>query len=64
MVLGSGSSSFAMLRNLVERLPAIVGSHWINNRITPISIRDVVFYLVKAADLPSDVSRAFGIGNP
>lgn len=53
-----------MLRNLVERLPAIVGSHWINNRITPISIRDVVFYLVKAADLPSDVSRAFGIGNP
>lgn len=64
VVLGSGSSSFVMLGNLAERLPAIVGPQWINNKITPISIRDVVFYLVKAADLPKDLSQTFDIGNP
>lgn len=64
VVLGGGSKSFTMLRHLAERLPGAFGPSWINNQITPISIRDAVHYLVAAAELPSDVNRAFDIGGP
>lgn len=64
VVLGDGSKSFTMLRHLAERLPGAFGPSWINNRITPISIRDAVHYLAAAADLPRDVNRTFDIGGP
>ncbi|WP_257181649.1 tryptophan-rich sensory protein [Corynebacterium cystitidis] len=64
VVLGDGSVSFEMLRHLSERLPGAIGPKWIRNRITPISVRDVVFYLAGAADLPEDVNRTFDVGGP
>lgn len=64
VVLGDESISFKMLRHLSERLPGAIGPEWILNRITPISVRDVVFYLAGAADLPSEVNRTFDIGGP
>lgn len=62
VVLGDGSKSFTMLRHLSERLPGAFGPQWINNRITPISVRDAVHYLVAAADLPAEENRTFDIG--
>lgn len=64
VVLGPGSLSFQLLRHVSERVPAFIAPAWIQNQITPISVRDVVHYLVAAADLPSDVSRTFDIGGP
>ncbi|AGM06848.1 oxidoreductase [Amycolatopsis keratiniphila] len=64
VIIGSGSASFEMLRYLTERLPAMVTPRWVRNRIQPIAIRDVLHYLVHAADLPSDVNGAFDIGGP
>jgi uncharacterized protein YbjT (DUF2867 family) len=64
VIIGSGSASFEMLRYLTERLPAMVTPRWVGNRIQPIAIRDVLRYLVAAADLPPDVNRAFDIGGP
>ncbi len=64
MIIGSGSASFEMLRYLTERLPAMVTPKWVRNRIQPIAIRDVLRYLVAAADLPPDVNRSFDIGGP
>ncbi|MFZ0325158.1 MAG: SDR family oxidoreductase [Actinomycetes bacterium] len=64
VILGSGSASFEMLRYLTERLPAMVTPRWVANRIQPIAIRDVLRYLVAAADLPADVNRSFDIGGP
>lgn len=49
-VIGSGSASFEIIRHLTERLPVMIAPQWINNRIEPISVRDVLHYLVKAAD--------------
>jgi len=37
---------------------------WVRNFIQPIAIRDVLHYLVRAADLPSSVNRALDIGGP
>jgi uncharacterized protein YbjT (DUF2867 family) len=62
VVIGSGSASFEMLRHLTERLPVMVVPRWVDTRIQPIAIRDVLRYLVGVADLPADVNRAFDIG--
>lgn len=64
VILGSGSASFEMLRYLTERLPAMVTPKWVDNRIQPIAIRDVLRYLVGCAELPPDVNRVFDIGGP
>ncbi len=64
VVLGKGSISFRMLRHLAERLPGAIGPGWLRHQITPISVRDVVFYLAGAAELPAEVNRAFDIGGP
>ncbi|RSM81068.1 DUF2867 domain-containing protein [Amycolatopsis sp. WAC 01375] len=64
VIIGSGSASFEMLRYLTERLPAIITPRWVHNRIQPIAIRDVLHYLVHAADQPPEVNGAFDIGGP
>ncbi|GAA2514906.1 SDR family oxidoreductase [Pilimelia columellifera subsp. columellifera] len=62
VILGSGSASFEMMRYLTERLPLMVTPRWVENRIQPIAVRDVLRYLVGAATMPAEVSRAFDIG--
>ena len=64
IILGSGSASFEMLRHLTTRLPVMVTPKWLDNRIQPIAVRDVLHYLVGAADLPPEVNRTFDIGGP
>jgi uncharacterized protein YbjT (DUF2867 family) len=64
VVIGSGSASFEMLRNLTERLPFMVTPKWLKNRIQPIAVRDVLRYLVGAASIPSEVSGVFDVGGP
>ncbi|WP_374204863.1 SDR family oxidoreductase [Actinotalea sp. C106] len=64
VILGSGSASFEMMRYLTERLPAMTTPRWVDNRIQPIAVRDVLRYLVGSADMPAEVSRTFDIGGP
>lgn len=64
VVLGSGSASFEMMRYLTERLPAMTVPTWVDNRIQPIAVRDVLRYLVGSAAMPPEVSRAFDVGGP
>ena len=64
VIIGAGSASFEMLRYLTERLPVMVTPKWLRTRVQPIAVRDVLYYLTKAAALPADVSRAFDIGGP
>jgi uncharacterized protein YbjT (DUF2867 family) len=64
VIIGSGSASFEMLRYLTERLPVMVTPKWVETRIQPIAVHDVLRYLVGCAALPPDVSRRFDIGGP
>lgn len=64
VVIGSGSASFEMIRHLTNRLPVMTTPRWVNNRIQPIAVRDVLYYLVAAADAPLPHSRAYDIGGP
>ena len=64
VVIGSGSASFEMLRYLTERLPIMTVPKWVQVRIQPIAVRDVLRYLVGAAALDSKISGVFDIGGP
>ena len=64
IIIGSGSASFEMTRYLTERLPAMVTPAWVRTPTQPIAIRDVLYYLVRCADLPPGLNRAFDIGGP
>ncbi|GAA1249486.1 SDR family oxidoreductase [Oryzihumus leptocrescens] len=64
VILGSGSASFEMLRYLTERLPVMVTPKWLNTRIQPIAVRDVLRYLVGSAAIPAEVNRGFDVGGP
>jgi hypothetical protein len=64
VVIGSGSASFEMVRHLTEVLPYMPAPKWVRNRIQPIAVRDVMHYLLGAAELPADVNRTFDIGGP
>jgi uncharacterized protein YbjT (DUF2867 family) len=64
VIVGSGSASFEMLRQLTRRLPVMITPKWLDNRIQPIGVGDVLHYLAATVDLPPDVNRTFDIGGP
>ncbi len=64
VVIGSGSASFEMIRQLTDVLPAMVAPKWVRNRVQPIAVRDVLYYLAAAADITEDLNRTFDIGGP
>ncbi|MBF4634315.1 SDR family oxidoreductase [Agreia pratensis] len=64
VIIGSGSTSFEMVRHLTDVLPYMPAPRWVRNRIQPIAVRDVLYYLVHSATVPSDVNRTFDIGGP
>lgn len=64
VVIGSGSASFEMIRHLTDRLPVMTTPKWVHNKIQPIAVRDVLYYLVAAATAPVPSSRTWDIGGP
>lgn len=53
LVIGRGSASFEILRQLVDRLPAMICPKWVDTRCQPIALADAVTYLVASSDLPA-----------
>ena len=62
VVLGSGSLSFELVRNLVERLPIMTTPKWVSVPTQPIGIRDLLRYLMASIDHPVEESRIYEIG--
>lgn len=48
IIIGSGSASFEIIRDLVEKLPVLITPRWVLTKCQPIGIRDVLRYLSKA----------------
>ncbi len=61
IVLGRGGASFEIMRQLVERLPAMVCPKWVTTRCQPIALPDMVRYLVAAPGLDAG---AYDVGGP
>jgi uncharacterized protein YbjT (DUF2867 family) len=62
VVIGSGSLSFELIRNLTERLPVMICPRWTNTRTQPIAVRDVMSYLTRALDVPASRGQVIEIG--
>jgi uncharacterized protein YbjT (DUF2867 family) len=64
MIIGSGSASFEILRYLTERLPVLVTPRWVRTECQPISVRNVLHYLVQCITVPETAGRTLEIGGP
>lgn len=64
VIIGNGSASYAMLSSYAARSRVFAVPGWMHNRITPIAIRDAVYYLAGAASLHPELNRTFDIGGP
>jgi uncharacterized protein YbjT (DUF2867 family) len=64
IIIGAGGASFVMLKYLVERLPVMICPKWIDTRIQPIAVKDVLAYLTGCLLNPDTAGEKFDIGGP
>lgn len=64
IVVGSGSASFEIIRDIVEKLPIMLTPTWVNTKSQPIGIRDVITYLVGVLYNEKCYNKSFDIGGP
>ncbi|NML63752.1 SDR family oxidoreductase [Hymenobacter sp. RP-2-7] len=64
IIIGSGSASFEIIRDIVEKLPVMVTPRWLNSRCQPLGIRDVIFYLTAVLANPACLGQSFDLGGP
>lgn len=64
LIIGAGSTSFEILRYVSDRFPVLPLPNWMSNPIDPISIRDVLYYLVAAADSSRVPAGSYDISGP
>jgi uncharacterized protein YbjT (DUF2867 family) len=62
IIIGSGSASFEIIRDLVEKLPVMIAPRWLKTRCQPIGIRNVIEYLQGVMLKPETFNQAFDIG--
>ena len=64
VIIGSGSASFEIIRDLVEKIPIMIAPKWINNQCQPISIYNIIEYLINVIHHPDCLNQIFDIGGP
>jgi uncharacterized protein YbjT (DUF2867 family) len=63
VIIGSGSASFEIIRNLTEKLPVMTTPKWVNTMAQPICIKDVLSYLQEAIKLETKENLIVDIGS-
>ncbi len=64
IIIGSGSASFEIMRDLVEKLPMMITPKWLQTRCQPIGVRDVISFLSRSLMCKETFDRNFDIGGP
>jgi uncharacterized protein YbjT (DUF2867 family) len=64
IIVGSGSASFEIIRDLVEKLPVMIAPKWLGTRCQPISIRNVIQYLSGVMLKRETFNKSYDIGGP
>ncbi|MHA6249981.1 SDR family oxidoreductase [Pontibacter sp. CAU 1760] len=64
IIIGSGSASFEIIRDLVEKLPFMITPKWLRTKCQPIGISDVILFLIKSLFNEKTYNRNFDIGGP
>lgn len=64
IIVGSGSSSFEIIRDLVEKLPVMISPKWLNTKTQPIAIRNVLEFLTGVLLLKATYNKSYDIAGP
>ncbi|HKG68133.1 MAG TPA: SDR family oxidoreductase [Segetibacter sp.] len=64
IIVGSGSASFEIIRDLVEKLPLMVAPRWVNTECQPIAVRNVIEFLSGVLLLNETFNKNYDIGGP
>lgn len=64
IIIGAGSASFEIIRDLCEKLPIMIAPKWVNSLCQPIAIGDVLFYLSEVLLKQNCLNQIFDIGGP
>ncbi|RZL62348.1 MAG: SDR family oxidoreductase [Pedobacter sp.] len=64
IIIGSGSASFEIIRDLTEKIPVMVAPKWVKTKCQPIGIRDVLGYLMGVLHNEKAFNETFDIGGP
>ena len=64
IIVGSGSASFEIIRDLVEKLPVMVAPRWLNTKCQPIAIRNVIDFLAGVLLRSETFGKSYDIGGP
>jgi uncharacterized protein YbjT (DUF2867 family) len=64
IIIGSGSASFEIIRDLVEKLPFMITPKWLNTKCQPIAISDVIQFLKGTLLNEKTYNQNFDIGGP
>ena len=64
VIVGSGSSSFEIIRDLVEKLPFMIAPKWLNTKTQPIGVRDVLSFLSNAIGKKELHHKSYDIFGP
>lgn len=64
IIVGSGSASFEIIRDLSEKLPVLVTPRWVHTRCQPIAVSNVLEYLIGVASHPETAGCSYDIGGP
>lgn len=61
IIVGSGSSSFEIIRDIVEKLPFMIAPKWLNTKTQPLSVRDVLTFLHKSVGREDLYNQSFDV---
>ena len=64
IIVGSGSSSFEIIRDLVEKLPFMIAPKWLNTKTQPLAVRDVLSFLFGAAGNTTVYNKSYDVFGP
>ncbi|MEO6820167.1 MAG: SDR family oxidoreductase, partial [Ginsengibacter sp.] len=64
IIVGSGSASFEIIRDLVEKLPVMITPRWLKTKCQPIAIRNVVEFLIGVIGKEETYNKSYDIGGP
>jgi uncharacterized protein YbjT (DUF2867 family) len=63
IIIGSGSASFEIIRNLVQKLPFMITPRWVHTKTQPVGVGDILNYISKAKDLETKENLVVDIGS-
>ncbi|MDX1701138.1 MAG: NAD(P)H-binding protein, partial [Melioribacteraceae bacterium] len=64
IIIGSGSGSFEIIRDLAEKLPIMITPKWLKTKCQPIAVKNVIEYLIGVISKEEAYDRIFDIGGP